>query len=262
MNRTLKIGLDIIMGAVIPILILRYLSEPLGTVTAYVTAALVPVGWVFIDLVFITRRFNFITSYVGLFAVVNGLLAFWFVDGLLYAFKDSIGFILTVSLFGGSLLIGRPFIKYFVIQGLNPDTSEREQALLHLLHEPPVYGAIVRGSLIIAGVNLLTGLTNFLLNLFIVTASFGTTLFNEQVATVNAITRLVLNIPEALGMGVAIWLSISRLYQQLSCTIDEGVTESELWELIERHAETSSQDSPDTRAVNPGSQPSSESLPG
>lgn len=232
MNRTVKILLDILMGAVVPILILTYMSETLGNVTAYVTAAMVPVSWVFLDLFFITRRFNFITSYTGLFALVNGLLAFWFVDGLYYALKDSVGFMLTVTLFGGSILISRPFLKYFVVQSLNPDTAERLSALDRLLREPDVYRAVIIGSLIIAVINVGTGIVNFWLNLSIVTASFGTELFNQQVARVNAITRIALNIPEVLGITVAIWLIISRMYRHLPSEEGKQQIESEFWDLV------------------------------
>jgi hypothetical protein len=231
-NRTVKTVLDILMGAVIPILILSYLSETLGTITTYVVASLVPVSWVFLDLFLITRRFNFITSYTGLFAVINGLLTFWFVDGLQYAIKDSVGFMVTVSLFGGSILIGKPFLKYFVIQSLNPDTPDRMQALDALLHERRVYRAVVTGSLIIAGVNVATGTINFFLNLAIVTAPFGTEQFNQQVAQVNAITRIALNIPEVLGIVAAVWLIIYQMYRHLPSEEGKHQIDSEFWDLV------------------------------
>jgi hypothetical protein len=232
MNRTTKLLLDIAMGAIIPILILTYLSEPLGNVRAYVIASLVPVSWIFFDLLVVSRRFNFITGYMGMFAIVNGLLTFWFVDGIRYAIKDSVGFVLTVSLFGGSIIIGKPFIKYFVVQALNPDTPDREQALTDLLHEPGVYRSIITGSLIFAGVNLLTGIANFCLNLFIVTAPFGTELFNQQVARVNAITRIALNVPEMLGMMAAVWLIIAQIYRHLPHEEGKSQVESEFWDLV------------------------------
>ncbi|MEL6936561.1 MAG: VC0807 family protein, partial [Cyanobacteria bacterium J06607_17] len=98
-----KLFFDILVGSVIPILILSNLNEQLGTETTYVVAALVPVVWVLIDSLFITKRFNFITSYIGAFAIVRGLLAFWFVDGIQFAFKDSVGSILLALVFGGSI---------------------------------------------------------------------------------------------------------------------------------------------------------------
>jgi len=76
-----KLLLDITMGAVIPILILNNLTRPLGAPPAYVIAALVPVAYVLVDTFAISRRFNAITTYVALTAIMNGALAFWFVDG-------------------------------------------------------------------------------------------------------------------------------------------------------------------------------------
>src|SRR5690554_5356751 len=96
MKNFVKTLIDLVMGAVIPIIILDRFSGPeaLGPVAAYIVAAMIPVGWVFIDLFFITKKFNFITSYVGFTSLVGGLLAFWFVDGITYAFKDTVGWLL------------------------------------------------------------------------------------------------------------------------------------------------------------------------
>jgi hypothetical protein len=124
-NRPLKLALDIVLGAVVPILVLSYLSDPLGAVPAYLLSALVPVGWVLADLSLLSGRFNFIAAFLGLNAVVRGLLAFWFVDGALYALKDTAGGILVALVFGGSLLMGRPLLGAFVGQALGPRTTEQ-----------------------------------------------------------------------------------------------------------------------------------------
>ena len=113
MSRSLKLGLDFLFGLIIPIIILSRFSDELGNITAYVVSALVPVAWVAADLFFITKRFNFITSFLGLNAVVRGALAFWFVDGVAYAFKDSAPSLLWVVVFGASLVFGRPLISAF-----------------------------------------------------------------------------------------------------------------------------------------------------
>ncbi|MDQ2996139.1 MAG: hypothetical protein M3R61_03655, partial [Chloroflexota bacterium] len=135
MKNGIKLIIDIVMGAVIPIIILERFSGPdrLGAIPAYVLAAFVPLAWVLIDLFVVTKKFNFITSYVGFSSIVSGILAFWFVDGLLYAIKDTVGLLLRILLFGGSVLIARPILKYFFIQALNPDTPEKSTALAHLL---------------------------------------------------------------------------------------------------------------------------------
>src|SRR5215211_8843185 len=140
MRNGIKLLIDIVMGAVIPIIILERFSGPdqLGAVAAYVLAAFVPLAWVVVDLFVITKKFNFITSYVGFSSIVSGILAFWFVDGLLYAIKDTVGLLLRVLIFGGSVVIARPILKYFFIQALNPDTPVKAQALAHLFNERDV----------------------------------------------------------------------------------------------------------------------------
>src|SRR6218665_2043861 len=81
MSKYYKLTLDILIGAVLPVLILKYGTAYMGTLPAYLTAALVPVAWVLLDLFVITRRFNFITTYGGLGAIMRGELALWYVDG-------------------------------------------------------------------------------------------------------------------------------------------------------------------------------------
>jgi hypothetical protein len=232
MNRWVKLTLDILMGAVIPIAVLSYLSGPLGEVPAYLLSALIPVAWVAIDLLFITRRFNVITSYIGLTAIVRGLLAFWFVDGVLFAFKDSIGYVVGLVVFAGSLLIGRPLAGEFVAQALNPDTPQRNQQLAQLYSEMHVRKALVEGTLIMLVVNVVLGLINFWLNWQIVVAPFGSEEFNVQVAQVNAITRLALGIPDFLVTGFVIYRIFGALYRDLPVEEGKSPWESEIWDLL------------------------------
>ena len=106
MSKGLKLTLDILIGAAAPVVILKYGTAPLGTLPAYLLAALVPVAWVLLDLLVFTRRFNFISAYGGLGAVMRGALAFWYVDGALFAFKDSASYLLAVFIFGISRQTG------------------------------------------------------------------------------------------------------------------------------------------------------------
>ena len=69
--KSIKPIIDIVIGAVIPILILNNLTKTLGAEMTYVLAALVPVSYTLIDTFFISRRFNVITSYVALAAIMN-----------------------------------------------------------------------------------------------------------------------------------------------------------------------------------------------
>ncbi|NER00554.1 MAG: hypothetical protein F6K30_28305 [Cyanothece sp. SIO2G6] len=234
MNRKLKLILDIAMGTVIPIFVLNNLNEQLGTTVTYVIAALIPVAWVLTDLLLITRRFNFITSYIGAAALMRGLLSFWFVDGIQFAFKDSVGAIFTVVVFGISVIIHKPVMYYFLMQGMGPDSPDREQSLKRLLAEPKVHRSLVHGTILVLVVHLWTGIANFSLNLRIVVASFGTALFNQQVAQANAITRIVLAIPELMGVAIAAVLIRRAMLGYLPQDDDDDQSESDFWDLLKR----------------------------
>lgn len=214
-NRSTKLILDIVMGAVIPIVILNQLTAPLGAPTAYVLSALVPVAWIFIDLLFITRRFNFITAYIGLTAIVRGALAFWFVDGALFAFKDTAPLLVAFAIFAYTLVRGRPVMYYFASQAFNADTPQREAALNRLLDAPRIRRPLVLGTLVLTLSNLLAAVANYILNLRMVVAPFGTDTFNFQVAEVNAITRVAFTVPEMILFMVAFFMVYRALFQNL-----------------------------------------------
>jgi hypothetical protein len=145
----------------------------MGAVPAYLLSALIPVGWVLGDLLFLSKRFNFITAFLGLNAIVRGLLAFWFVDGALYALKDTVGSILIVLVFGGSLLLGRPVLGAFVAQALDPRTPEQEASLARLFAERPVARTLLISTAGLTLLNAVTAAINFVLNVWIVTAPSG-----------------------------------------------------------------------------------------
>ncbi len=231
MPKSLKLVLDILIGAVAPVVILKYGTAPLGTLPAYLLAALVPVVWVLLDLLVITRRFNFITSYGGLSAVMRGALAFWYVDGALFAFKDSASYLLAVIVFGGSVFLAKPVTRAIAMQGLSPETPEQERSLDMLLHEAPVVRALKQSTLIIAATNLGCGIVNYVINLRMVTSPFGTPAFNDQVANVNAITRIALVIPDMIALFFAFQLMYKAMYSLLPPPAP-GVKDEDFWKLV------------------------------
>ncbi|MGB3681105.1 MAG: VC0807 family protein [Rubrobacteraceae bacterium] len=229
MNRSLKLGLDFLFGLIIPVIILSRFSGVLGNIPAYVVSALVPVAWVAVDLFFITKRFNFITSFLGLSAVVRGALAFWFVDGVAYAFKDSAPSLLWVVVFGGSLVFGRPLISAFLEQTFDPRTPEQERSIRNLFDERSVRRTLWLGTFAMVVLSIITGIANFFLNLWIVTAQFGTEAFNVQVAEANAIARFAIAIPEALALMVVVGLALKAIYARLP----GDPNDKDFWELLE-----------------------------
>ncbi|BCX02202.1 MAG: hypothetical protein KatS3mg053_0140 [Candidatus Roseilinea sp.] len=227
-----KLLLDIVMGAVIPILILNNLTRVIGAPPAYVLAALVPVTYVLADTFFISRRFNAITTYVALTAIMNGVLAFWFVDGWRYALKDTAGLIVAVILFFGSLVIGKPMFQFFIAQVVQPDTPEKARSLQTLFTKSEVKRGMVAATALVGATNATLGIANFLLNLNIVTAPFGTEAFNSQVAEVNAITRIAFTLGSFVVFAVAFYLAYRALFKVLPSEEGKSQFESEFWDLV------------------------------
>jgi len=234
MSKSIKLTLDLLIGAVAPVVILKYGTAPLGTLPAYLLAALVPVVWVLLDLLLITRRFNFISSYVGFSAIMRGALAFWYVSGALFAFKDSASYILAVVIFGGSAFLARPVTRAIAYQGLGPDTPAREAALGRLMDEPTVTSALRKAALIIGATNLGAGVVNYWINYRMVLAPFNTPAFNDQVANVNAITRVALALPDMLAVFWAFSMMYKAMYALLPAENGPGADGGEFWELVRR----------------------------
>lgn len=237
MSKSLKLTLDILIGAAAPVLILKYGTAPLGTLPAYLAAALVPVAWVLLDLFVISRRFNFITTYGGASAIMRGALAFWYVDGALFAFKDSASYLLAFLVFGVTALMGRPVTRSIALQGLDPDTPAREQQMHRLLDEASVLRAMKQAALLIGATNLAAGAVNYAINLRMVTAPFNTPAFNDQVANVNAITRIVLVLPDMLALFFAFSLMYKAMYALLPGGDAKDADAAEFWTLLDQREE-------------------------
>ncbi|HSK82822.1 MAG TPA: hypothetical protein VK902_05365 [Rubrobacter sp.] len=154
-------------------------------------------------------------------------------DGALYAFKDSVGSILVALIFAASLLLGRPLLGAFVAQALDPRTSEQEASLERLFAERPLARTLLISTAGLALLNAATAAINFLLNLWMVSAPFGTGEFNSQVARVNAVTRLTLGLPEFVVMGLAIWWIIYSLHSRLYSRLPDIGGRRDFWDLIE-----------------------------
>jgi len=231
--RSLKLLLDLTMGAVLPILVLNTLTGRLGAPLAYLVAALIPVAWVLIDLLLITRQFNAITVVAGLTALSTGVLAFWFVDGVLFALKDTVGLLSYTALLGGSVLIGRPFLRPMFAQTVGAMTLEQRHLLDPVLNEPPVARALKRGTLGVAVLTTVLAAINIVLNIQIVTAAFGTETFNQQVAQVNAMTRLAFPLAIMAAFGVAIWRIYRAIFIALAVPSDgRPWYELDIWGLL------------------------------
>ena len=128
---------------------------------------------------------------------------------------------------------GHPLLGALVDEVLDPRILEQEATLERLFAERPVARTLLISTAGIALLNAATAAINFVLNLRIVTAPFGTGEFNSQVARVNALTRLTLGVPEFLGMGLAISWVIYSLYSRLHSELADVGVRRDFWDLVE-----------------------------
>ncbi len=234
MRGTTKLILDIVMGAIVPLLILNTLTRIVGAPVAYVWAALVPVAYILLDTFLLSRRFNAITTYVALSAIAQGALAFWFVDGWRYALKDTAGVILGALLFFGSLALRKPMMRLFAEQVFQPDSPAKAQALQRLFAHPSVWRTLLLTTAILGVQNVLLGAFNFVLNLSLVTAPFGSEQFNFQVGQVNAITRVVFVVLNFAAFAGVFYLLYRSIFSVLPSEEGKSPFESDFWVLMER----------------------------
>ncbi len=248
MNPWFKLALDLAFSAALPIWILNTQTETLGTVPAYVLAGFIPAAWIVLDLLVITRRFNVIAAYAASVGVGNAMLTLWFVDGLLYALRDSAAMWVNTLFFGGSALGGTPVTAFFLAQIFNPDTPARRAAFDEFLRQPALWHTLKRTALGVGAATLGLGLVNTGLNWWLVTAAFGTPEFNAQVAQVNTITRIALTVPMMLAVGFAVYQAQQQVYAHLPTEPGKPQHESDFWRLMELRTAPASQTPPQPTA--------------
>ena len=115
-----------------------------------------------------------------------------------HAFKDTVGGILIVLVFGGSLCGAAPVEPSWPRH--SPPHPQQEAPLERLFAERPVARTPLISTAGPALLNAVTAAINFVLNLWIVSAPRHGGV-NSQVARVNAVTRLTLGVPESAVIG-------------------------------------------------------------
>lgn len=226
-----KLVLDLTFGAAIPLTILSFGTDYIGARPTFVLAGLIPAAYVFWDILFYSKRFNFITSVVAATAVAQGSAALLTVDGWKYALADTSGTIVTFVIFGISLLLGRPIVNYFVVQVYQPETPEQEDLLWRMLRSREVHRMMVIATTVILAENLLRGVGNYTLNVWRVTAEFGTEEFNLQKRNVDSMTRFIMPVTAMGALFWAFYLVNARVDWWLEPVAAEG---GSLYEQIRR----------------------------
>lgn len=208
---------DLIFTFVIPILILQpnLLGEGIGlasllgegtagNIRAYLLASLIPVAYVFWDIL-VNRNLSPVALFGGAGALVSGALTFWYVDGFWYAIKDSARSYLAAILFFLSAFTAVPLIRVFLDAAAVGENDEERLATQQAMNDPLVGRGLVAGTLAFAGIDLVGGVINSVANYRHVVAKFGSDDFNKQVADVNAVLRIPSLLISLGGVALAMW---------------------------------------------------------
>lgn len=236
-----KLILDIVMGAAIPLAILKWgggalqaqgWSEMAGQRAAFITAGLIPALYVLWDVFFYTKRFNAITTVVAITAVTQGGTSLFKVQGVVHALQDTSGTIVNFLLFAGSLMIGRPIVQYFAVQVLEPKPGKEESLVWKMILSPgPVRKSVYLGTLLVLTEQVVRGVANFLVNWYRVTADFGTSDFTSQKASVGAMLMFPFMITSMGALILAVGMVLRAVDNWLYDVSENGGT---LGEQIER----------------------------
>nr|WP_281376972.1 VC0807 family protein [Deinobacterium chartae] len=201
-----------------------------GIYVAYVLAGLIPAIYILIDTAR-TRVLNPITMLAAASALIGGGLAFFRIDGWVFALKDSYASIVIALVTGVSLLIKKPFFEAFLKVALVPENDRHKALAARLFNDAYVRRTLLYATAVIFLEAVILGTANFLVNYRIVVASFGTEAFNAQVAQATAVMRLPSLIGTFIAYGFAFYLvqyGVSRSFGDKAKLFEDG-----FWEALE-----------------------------
>ncbi|MFC4454652.1 VC0807 family protein [Deinococcus sonorensis] len=176
-----------------------------GNVRSYLIAALIPVVYVLWDIL-VRRNVSPVALLGGATALFAGALAFWYVDGFLYAIKDSARSYLTALFAFLSVLTAYPLFRIFLDAASLTESPQHRAATQVAMKAPQVARALAQATLLFGVVDLIGGVVNSVVNYRIVVAKFGTEAFNAQVAQANAVMRVPGIAISLIGAALAFWL--------------------------------------------------------
>lgn len=176
-----------------------------GNIRAYLLAALIPVAYVLADLA-INRVVSGIALLGGIVALVRGALAFWYVDGAAFAFKDSVPSLLFGLLALGTLATQTPLFRVMLDATSLTESPEHRAATQQALDQAPVVAALRQATWLYGLTELVSAVINYFVNLRIVTAPFSSETFNTQMAQANAVMRLPSMALSLLAVGAGFFL--------------------------------------------------------
>lgn len=195
---------NLLVTVVFPVLLLRPrlpgldwgVSDLLSPPVTFMLAALIPCLYL-LGLQLWKRQASAVWLLFTLSTVVNRLASFWWTDGLTFALKDSSGSLFLATSTLVSLLLGKPLFGVVLREYLHTvpgSTSTTERFL-----QGPGRPLVSASTWVLCMKGFVVAVTNTLVKHHLVTAPFGTVLFNSQLSN-----AAFLMVPMAyLATGVA-----------------------------------------------------------
>lgn len=218
-----NVWVSLICNVALPGFLLGWLSKPdrLGPQWGLVAGLTIPIGYGIWD--FFHRRQVNLLSILGFVSVLmTGVLGLLKTDPFWFAVKAGAFSALMGLAIPLTLKTRRPLVKQLLYNDQIIDTVRADAALTERKLNPEFDAVLRRVSWVLALSFMVSGLVNFTMARWLVTATSGTPEFNDQVGKLHWIEWPVITIP---FLGVMMWCLFSFLKSLTRLT---GLTQDEL----------------------------------
>ena len=200
-----RLGFEIAVSIVVPILILSTLSEPaaLGPLGALVVAACVPLLFFFYDLL-VNRHVSAFGLFGAAMTIIGGGLSLIAANGFFYALREG-GTYIGLAVAGIiSIFMKRPLFMFFAIYGEAKSAADRKR-LWHEWDTREIRAAFNRFT--VGWIAVLVGVVavKVALAMVLLTEPFGTLAFNRQLVTYTFIDLPIQITIFGVAVAVTVW---------------------------------------------------------
>ncbi|GEM44502.1 hypothetical protein [Deinococcus cellulosilyticus] len=185
----LNLLLNLLMTALFPLVALQKklpgldwgLHELITPAGAFMVAALVPATYLLVQR-WQSRKTSVLWLLVTVSTLLNALMGFWWVSGLLFALKDSSGSLFLATCTGLSLVLRRPLFGFILWEFLQPQGEVQQQVLRDFMEKGRGRQLVWFSTFLLCVKGLTVAGLNISIKFQLVKSPFGTPDFNAQLA--------------------------------------------------------------------------------
>lgn len=213
---------NLLCNAILPGFLLQKLSTPqvLGPVWGLVVSLSLPLGYGLADL-YRRRTWNLFAGLGFLSTLLTGVLGILRTDALWIACKEAVVPLLLGLAIPYSLRTRQPLVRTLLYNDQVLDTVRIQAALSARQAESGFEGLLRWASWVLAGSFLVSGILNFALARWMLTAVPGSPEFNAQLGRMNWLSWPVIVVPSMAVMMFALFRLLKGVEQLSGLTTDE-----------------------------------------